>query len=193
MAAPLAPGEIPTAILTTLGHGSCLTIDQLDTALPLNRRQISDGAAKLILRGLAERVEAGCYQLTSAGLEAAARGEAITSGPMGRHTAKARKPIADTLRQRAWTAMRMSGAFTVGALVMAAGRGEADAENNLQRYLRRLKGAGYVAELPVRERGTALTSNGFKRYRLIRDTGPAAPVWSDARGRIIEHNGDSAC
>lgn len=183
----MAPGEIPTTVLTALGSGACLTIDELDRQLPLNRRQISDGAASLILRGLAERIEAGCYRLNAEGLAAAARGETISSGPSGRHTGR-RRPPADTLRQRAWTAMRMAGSFTVGDIVMAAARKETDADSSLHRYLRRLKLAGYVAELPVRQRGTHPTSNGFKRFRLLKDTGPIAPMWSDAYGMMIDRN-----
>lgn len=186
-----APGELPNTILATLAGGVCMTIDQLDANLPLTRRQISDGAAKLILRGLAERVEAGCYQLTPAGQQALAAGTTITSGPRGRHTGGMRKAPRDTLRQRAWTAMRMSGAFTIGDIAMAAGRaGDAAPETNVQRYLHRLKKAGYVTELQVRARGTALTSNGFKRFRLLKDTGPLAPVWSDARGQMVDRNGE---
>lgn len=184
-----APGEIPMTVRAALHDGACRTIDQLDALLPLTRRQISNGAARLIMRGQLERVEAGCYRLTPAGHEALARGEAITSGPIGPLTGRARKPLRDTLRQRAWTAMRMSGTFTIGDLIMAAGRGEADAETNLGRYLRHLKTAGYVAELPMRQRGTRPTSNGFKQFRLLRDTGPIAPVWSAARLLMIDHNG----
>lgn len=184
-----APGELPNTILATLAGGACMTIDQLDASLPLNRRQISDGAAKLILRGYAERVEAGCYQLTPAGHKALATGIAITSGPRGRLTGGLRKAPRDTLRQRAWTAMRMSGAFTVGDIALAAARpGDAMPENNLQRYMRQLHRAGYLAELPVRARGTALTSNGFKRFRLLKDTGPLAPVWSDTHDVMIDRN-----
>lgn len=185
-----APGEIPLAVRECLMDGACRTIDQLDAMLPLNRRQISDGAAKLILRGQLERVETGCYQLTATGLEAAVSGETITSGPVGKHAGRTRRPLRDTLRQRAWTAMRMAGNFTVGDLVMAAARDDRDAENNVARYLRVLRSAGYVVELPVRARGTHLTSNGFKRFRLLKDTGPIAPVWSDARRMFIDHNGE---
>lgn len=180
-------GAVPTSILQALADGSCKTIDDLNADLPLNRRQISDGACQLILRDLAERIEVGCYRLTKAGLQAASEGRAITSGPRRAHTGKPRR-LSDTFRQRAWTAMRMSGAFTVGDLVMAAARGEADPENNANRYLQCLHRAGYVVELPTRQPGTRLTSNGFKRYRLIRDTGPSAPVWSGKRRALHDFN-----
>lgn len=183
-----AAGEIPTTVLHALADGSCRTIDQLDVALDLSRRQISNGAASLILRGYAERVEAGCYQLTPAGSEAAERGETIKPGPWRPDTGKIRKPQQDTLRQRAWNAMRMSATFTIGDIVMAAARDDADPESNVQRYLRHLKNAGYVAELPTRQRGTHLTSNGFKRFRLIRDTGPSAPAYRAGKNTIHDYN-----
>lgn len=189
-AAPLQPGEVPSTVRSGLADGACRTIDDLAAMLPLTRRQISNGAASLIMRGQLERIETGCYQLTPAGLTAHAAGETITSGPTGKRTGRSRRPLKDTLRQRAWTAMRMSGTFTIGDLVMAATRGDRDAETNISRYLRVLKATAYVVELPVRARGTHLTSNGFKRFRLLKDTGPIAPVWSEARGRLIDHNGD---
>lgn len=183
-----ATGEIPTMILRHLGDGSCQTIDELDAALPLNRRQISNGAAMLIKRDYLDRVEAGCYRLTSSGQEAAAKGEKITSGPIRTDTCIARTPQRNSLRQRAWTAMRMSGTFTIGDIVIVAARGDLDPESNVQRYLQMLRAGGYVAEMPVRQRGTHLTSNGFKRFRLIKDTGPIAPVWKSKLRSLWDHN-----
>jgi len=180
----MTPGEIPTTLLCTLGDGSCRTIDELDRMLALSRRQISDGAACLVMRGLLERIEVGCYQLTPAGREAAARGDIISAGPWKPDTTKARKPWRNSFRQRAWNAMRMSATFTIGDIAMAAARSEdANPQNNLQRYFRLLCTAGYLADLPARQRGT-----GFKRYRLIRDTGPLAPSFSDKNSAIHDHN-----
>ena len=95
----------------------------------------------------------------------------------------------ETLRQRAWNAMRMSGAFTIGDIVMAAASGsERDADNNLQRYFCALVKARYLTVLPVRARGTKPTSNGFKRFRLLKDTGPIAPVYRANKGCLFDHN-----
>jgi hypothetical protein len=184
----LPPGAIPTTILHHLSDGSCQTIDAIEAALGLTRRQISDGAAKLILRGYVERTEVGCYQLTSAGAEAQRNGVVITSGPWRPDTVKVRKPVRDTFRQRVWNAMRMSGTFTVGDLVVAAARDELDAENNTSWYLRRLAAAGYVIELPIRQKGTRLTSSGFKRWRLIHDTGPIAPAYRRKLDAVHDYN-----
>ncbi len=184
----LPPGIIATTILRHLSDGSCQTIDAIEVALSLTRRQISDGAARLILRGFVERTEVGCYQLTSAGLQAQKDGLVITSGPWRPLTAKARRPPRDTFRQRIWNAMRMSRTFTVGDLVVAAARDELDAENNTSCYLRRLVAAGYVIELPTRQKGTRLTSNGFKRWRLIHDSGPIAPAYRRNQDALHDFN-----
>lgn len=185
----MTPGTVPTTLLTALRDGSCQTVDELNTKLPFNRRQISDGASSLIMRGLLERIEIGCYRLTRDGKKAAEEGRVISSGPYRPDRGKCRAPQQNTLRQRAWNVMRMGNAFTIGDLVMAACVGsEKNAESNLQRYLKRLAHAGYVAELPVRVRGTKLTSNGFKRFRLIRDTGPIAPVLRPKKRDFFDHN-----
>lgn len=70
----------------------------------------------------------------------------------------------------------MSVTFTIGDIAMAAASAkDANAEDNVQRFLNVLRHAGYVVELPIRQRGTRLTSNGFKRFRLLKNTGPLAP------------------
>lgn len=181
-------GEIPTMILHHLANGSCCTIDELANSLSLTRRQVSDGACRLIFRDHAERIEKGCYQLTSGGLAAAEAGEVIKAGPWRPDTAKVRKPVKDTFRERLWTAMRMSATFTIGDVVIAAARGDKNPENNASLYVRYLKAAGYIVELPVRQRGTRMTSNGFKRYRLLRDSGPVAPAYRPKLGVVHDFN-----
>jgi len=171
-----------------LAMGGCLTTAGLAEITGLDRKIISATLCRLILRGLVERVERGCFRLTAKGHLSAQRGEVIRSGPRRRHTGIKRSPR-DTFRQRAWMAMRMAGKFTVPEILQLAGRagergGSAD---NLHRYLRALEQAGYVRRLPVRERGTAPGSNGYVRWRLIRDTGPLAPTVR-RNGTIIDRN-----
>ncbi|KZL29439.1 hypothetical protein [Pseudovibrio sp. WM33] len=183
------PGEIPTTLLYSLGDGACRTMDELDAQLDLSRRQISKGATKLIFRGLAERVEAGCYQLTEAGTCAVKGNVTLTSGPIMPDRGKSRAPQRSTLRQRAWNIMRMGEAFTVPDLLMAAQEGtEKTADNNLHRYINALGRLGYLLEMPRRAAGTKLTSNGFKRWRLLKDTGPVAPVWRPQSKTLFDHN-----
>lgn len=189
-----ALGDVSTILLQHLSDGTCQTIDQLDAALPLSRRQISNAATILIKRDYMDRIEAGCYCLTASGLAAAERGERVTSGPIGALTGKSRRPRRNSFRQRAWNAMRMSVTFTIGELVIAAASGDKDPESNLINYLLFLRRVGYVAEMPVRQNGTRLTSNGFKRFRLLKDTGPIAPalrmkkraIWDFNLGALVE-------
>ncbi|TCT37672.1 helix-turn-helix transcriptional regulator [Martelella mediterranea] len=183
-----APGALLTKVLHHLRDGVCLTIDTLEEDLGLTRRQISDSMSKLIMRGLVERAEVGCYQLTDDGIKARSEGLVLTSGPTGPHTGRISKPWRDTLRQRAWAAMRMSASFTLGDLVVAASRDDRDATSNAGRYVRALVLAGYVIEMPVRQKGTRMTSNGFKRYRLVRNTGPVAPVYRPGKHTIYDYN-----
>lgn len=167
-----------TAVLNALASGRCLTMDQLAEALPdLSRRPLSDAAARLIERGYAERVERGCFRATGAGLLAHQRGERITSGPRGPMQRK--RPVRNGLATRLWRAMRLKGKFTLPALLELATRDETQAESTAGRYLRALERAGYVMRLSRRETGTSMTSNGFIRWSLIRDTGEQAPI---ARG-----------
>ncbi|MCW5711296.1 helix-turn-helix domain-containing protein [Shinella sp.] len=184
-----APGIIPTTILHHLVDGSCMTMDGLESALGLTRKQISNGAAQLVLRGLLERVEIGCYRLTKSGVEKAKSGEVITSGPWRPDTARHIQRHQDTFRQRVWSAIRVSSTFTISEIVMAAARPDDLApENNATRFIRQLKLAGYLAELPSRQAGTRITSNGFKRWRLVRNTGPNAPVFKPKLRVVYDPN-----
>ncbi|KZK97312.1 hypothetical protein PsAD14_02577 [Pseudovibrio sp. Ad14] len=183
------PGAIPTAVLYGLCDGVCKTMDELDNELHLNRRQISLGATKLIFRGLAERVEIGCFQLTTEGKKAVADGVQLTSGPIKPDRGACRVPHKDTLRQRAWNFMRMGNSFSIADLLMATKLGgEKTAENNLHGYLRTLVKHGYLIVLPRCAPSTKPTSNGFRRWRLLNDTGPIAPVWRRSNDTLFDHN-----
>ncbi|MCZ4273329.1 hypothetical protein [Maritalea porphyrae] len=185
----LAPGEIQTTMLSHLCDGTCKTIDQLESELALNRRQISDGARLLIIRGYAERIELGCYRLTELGQDATMNGEVITSGPISKDSCTIRKPFANTIRQRAWRTMRMGDAFTIPSLTMAAATNkDKQPENNLQRYVKALVKAGYLVAYPVPQKGNRVGSNGFKRYRLINNTGPHAPTMRRGKKVLFDRN-----
>lgn len=185
-----APGEISTLLLQHLRDGSCKTLDELDAALPLTRRQISHGAATLIRRDYLDRVELGCYCLTPAGVAASERGELITSGPIGGPlTCKARRRFRITLRQRAWNVMRMSVTFTIGELALTAARDDKHPEINLRDYLRFLTRTGYVVALPiVRPNGERRNNRSGRRFRLLKDTGPIAPEWQKSKSALWDHN-----
>lgn len=170
------PGTVPTALLHYLQDGACLTVDQMVERLGISRRQAMDAASRLIRRDYLEKMAVGCFQLTDAGIAAAASGKVITSGPMGKTGAI---PVhKDTFRQRAWTSMRFNRRFTIGQIVRAAAReGEKNARENARKYIAQLCRAGFVKEMPRRAPGTAIGSSGFKRFMLVRDTGRRAPVF----------------
>lgn len=194
--ARLNPGALPTTILHHLADGACRTIEELETALGLSRRQVSDGAAKLAYRKYLCRMERGCYQLTDLGLDAAATGAVITSGPSGPDTKRIRSKVQNTFRDRAWRSMRLRRQFTIGDIVAdAATDADADPDSNVARYVRSLRLAGYVTEMRARQPGTKVTSCGFKRYALVKDTGPIAPVYRTKTGTLHDYNSgeDVAC
>ncbi len=176
-------GAAPTAVLHELGQTGARDDESLMGSLGLNRRQLTDAIRRLQIRGYAVADDSG-IRLTGSGHEAAARGEIIAGGAHGRV-----KVVRDTLRERAWRAMRVRRVFTIGELVAdAAISEEGQPRDNLARYLSRLARAGYVRELPRRLPGIVAGSNGFKRYMLVRDTGPRAPVWREAVGAVHDPN-----
>ena len=170
-------------LLQAIEPGVCLTIDELADVTALARRQITNAAMKLITRGFVERVEIGCFQLTAAGRTARDSKVELTCGPNAPRTGVRRqKP---NLRSRVWRAMATVDKFTVRELVAVAQTGEeSNAVTNIAGYFRILAKVGYLRQLPVREKGTALTSNGFKRYLRLRHTGPQAPR-ANARDKTV--------
>lgn len=169
------PGKAPTALMAALADGACQTIDELVGQLDLTNRQVSDAAACLLRRDYLMRMGTGCYRLTEAGVAAHAAGEVIRSGPRGPRGTP--RKVGDSLRTRAWRSMRIRQWFTIPDLIMDAARpDDRGPSNNLCRYLRALRRAGYVSVAARRAAGTAITSNGFKQFVLVRNTGPQAPL-----------------
>jgi len=164
-----------TAVLRTIGPDSCLTIDHLSDALPMiSRKKLVMATCIMIETGYLERVERGCYQLTDMGKQAQAEGLVIKSGPRGPiPRLKARRK---SMTVRLWRSMRMHQKFSINDLLIDSVRDEKTGRDMASRYLRGLEQAGYVFRLQVKAPGTSLTSNGFVRWSLIRDTGPQAPV-----------------
>lgn len=183
----MSGGAHQNALLHHLGD-TCKTIEVLSEELQLSRRQISDAAIGLIRKEYLERIELGCFQLTAKGREAAAQGEQITSGPNGQWD-KPRRALPNTLRQRAWNALRIQRRFTVQDIVTAATIGdEGNATNNLQRYFKILCDAGVLRCLPKRQRGVRPGSPGFAQYTLVKDLGRIAPSYSAKSRSLIDHN-----
>lgn len=177
------PGTAPTALLKLLGDGSCRCLNEVAEALGLNARQVTTAASCLLRRDYLMRMAIGCYQLTEAGLDASRAGEVITSGPIVRNE----KPnvYSNSLRQRAWRAMRIRRRFTVPDLVAdAANDDDRQATGSIQGFLSALRRVGVVTELPVRAKGTANGTNGFKQWSLSKDVGPLAPILT-CKGRTV--------
>lgn len=168
--------------------GDPVTIGTLAAQLNEDSKRIVRSMDVLRRRGLVERLNTGLYKLTTAGEETRAEGIKLKSGPRKPHGAVARKPA--PFREALWRALRMLEATSVPDLLSLMPQevhGRCP-ESNAHNYLRRLKDAGYVIELPMREAGTAITSNGFKRYRLLKNTGPKAPFWSPKHRKLIDPN-----
>jgi hypothetical protein len=168
--------------------GVALTVKQV-----AGRRDMTHQRAQMCLdvlrrRGLAERVGKGLYRVTKAGRAAHAEGRKVRSGPCRAHTGR-RRPRADSLQARLWRALRQVKKATVPDLITLAARDtDRDPGSSARHYIRALAAAGYVALLKSREPGTAPTSNGFKRYLLTRDTGPAAPIWNKDKEVLRDPN-----
>jgi hypothetical protein len=86
-----------------------------------------------------------------------------------------------TLRERAWWMLRRHGSATLNELlsVLAAPSHRA-AANNLAKYLRALKKAGFLKV----EGGNA----GDTKYVLLRNSGCGAPKWREAKGLVTDPN-----
>lgn len=183
MAASRKIGEAATALLAALADGP-LTRADAKARLGLDWRQMTNAARGLAGRGYLVFQDNGFLGLTRDGQQAAASGLPIR----GRGNTRV-KIVHDTLRERAWAAMRVRKAFTVGDIVADAQRGdEMRPRDNITRYIARLKAAGFVQEEARRQPGTAIGSNGFKRFRLVRNAGPKAPVFREATTSVFDPN-----
>lgn len=184
---------IAEQLLEAIGRAAprdCITEETVMQITGLTARQVEQGILKLRQHGLVEKVSTACHRLTDAGRAANAEGLKIRSGPRGGGQ-PGKRIHKDTLRIRVWRAMRIRRKFSIPDLVtLVAQGGEKDIESNIRKYISALTRADILTELPRREAGTALTSNGYKRYwlREEKDTGPAAPVWRQAANTVYDVN-----
>lgn len=184
---------IAEKVLTAIndaGLQDCVTKEQLVVLTELTPQQITGFTSKLSGHGLLKVTGKGCYKLTDAGKQALAAGGRFRSGPKGKESGICRV-LENTLRVRIWRAMRIRRKFSVPELISLVVDGtEADITNNVQKYLGALAKAGYITEMPRREPGTAIGSNGFKRWWLqdAKDTGPQAPVFKARIKTVYDPN-----
>lgn len=90
-----------------------------------------------------------------------------------------------TLRQKAWRAMQIKVKFTLSDLVRSTlpeGGAARDPRNNLGRYVKGLTNVGVLLEMKRRTAPASPTSNGEKRWMLVRDLGRLAPVVRESGG-----------
>ncbi|MEW5905135.1 MAG: hypothetical protein AB1722_12430 [Pseudomonadota bacterium] len=182
--------QILTAIRDN-GLSECVTEARLLDLTGLSKRQVQDSCRLMRHHGLLVKTEEGCHTVTQAGMEAIKSGAHYRSGPKdAKHNGK--RIWNDTTRIRIWRAMRIRRKFTVPEIVTLVAHEDMhnDPTSNVQRYVRALVKAGYLIELPKREKGSALTSNGYKRYWLQddKDTGPQAPVLRARVGKVFDPN-----
>ena len=149
---------------------------------------VSDASAinilvKLKRRKLIERPRPGHYAILDAGRQAVAEKRRIKSGPKGPHTGP-REQSSRGKRDRIWAQIRRARRTTVPDLVQIVG----GSASNVQKYLSALTKAGILSRLEHRAPGTAPTSPGYGRWLLVRDLGPATPIWRPHTACIYDPN-----
>ena len=162
--------RVQQKLLLAMDVDRCLTLHDLVTATGMQRGTISHAAGRLIARGFAVRAEKGCFWLTPAGEAFRLTGKVITCA-MLREGPSATNMSA--LQQRVWQALRMMGKASyadIGSLALSEG----DRLQTIRDYITLLNRANYVRELP-REPGSLPRGPGYKRFLLLRNTGPIAP------------------
>lgn len=174
--------KVQEMVLAAANTERPFSIDDLSNDLDrLTRRQVANGVVGLMCREYFQRHDDGGYVLTKSGIAAKQSGKPIKSGPYRPLTQKrVRKRRKRTFRQRVWSALGVKekgqSVFTVKDIRTLVETGvEKNPANNIQNFIRVLVKAGYVQVMPRRQTGAAMTSNGFKRFRVLRWTGPDAP------------------
>ncbi|MGY9046299.1 MAG: hypothetical protein ACKVKF_04315 [Rhodobacterales bacterium] len=173
-------------MLRQFSDGASHQTAELAESLNTSARSVSNTAAILIGHGYLTRSKLGEYVLSLKGREALTQNILITSGPNGPN--KVARKRRDTFRTRAWRGMRVRRTFTMADLISDADDGIGSHVSNLSRFLGILQRAGYVVVSARRTPGVAKTSPGFKRYRLVKDTGPIAPVHVARTGMLHDFN-----
>jgi hypothetical protein len=124
--------------------------------------------------------------LTVEGFDFVNAGKEVKSGPYRPRSSPRISDVTRSLRHRAWIAMRRKPRFTISELMIAASdSGASNERGNIASYVTALSKAGYVKPIGLEE-GTAPTSNGFKVWRLVKDTGELPPLMR--KGNIVDRN-----
>lgn len=155
---------------------------ELVAMLDAPRDALRSACRGLHKRGYATFAE-GVLTITDAGRAVLASGAELRSGPESKNVSTR---AGNTLRAKAWRAMRMRDGFSLDDLLtMLCDGSEAYAEKNLGDYIRALACAGYLLALPRRGNGPHP-----QRYRLRRDrnTGLEAPAFNKASRTLTDLN-----
>lgn len=167
-------------ILNALAESAKLT-RQIASVLGKPSSDVCKCLRVLRSRGLISS-EDGRHEITEEGRQALAAGVDITSGPCNGMTTSRQS---NTLRAKAWRAMRMRDGFSLDDLLtMLCDGSEVDAVRNLRTYILALVSVGYLLPLPKRGKDSP------RRWRLKRDhdSGPKAPAWNKKTRTLTDHN-----
>jgi DNA-binding MarR family transcriptional regulator len=182
--------------IDTHGLAECVTEARLAELTGYTAKQVDNACQRLIRNGFLRRTGKGCHKLTDAGRTALAECAKLRSGPKGPQESGHRKRDRGD-RQRIWNVLRIGRKVTVDEIIMRTSATDVAADDdksrkstrsNTLKYVQALCRAGYVATLARREAPLNLTSNGCKRYLLISDTGPDAPVVRVSRKALYDPN-----
>jgi hypothetical protein len=173
-----------------------VTVEELNLAIPgcngslRTRKLLVKVNCRLFARGLIKRGRPSVfqgnstYEATDAGRALIAAGGRIDGHKSERRALPAKRSVSPA-RAKLWHAMRLKDgkSFTIPDLVELAAttRGEARKLTRIaQDMLKALSRAGIVLALKERAPGHHPTSNGFRRFRLVRDLGRKAPITGKA-------------
>jgi predicted transcriptional regulator of viral defense system len=172
---PIGTATHQHAILSALVPNACMTLDEIAEASGVPRLGVPRAVNRLILRGFVERIARGCIQLTQAGATALAEGTPLNSGPIAPHRQMNNR--SGSARERFWQAIRLRQKFTLADLQILALKDGEQGYSNIRIYVGRLEKAGYLRAL-MRDQSSAIStmSRGQKRWALVRDSGPCAPI-----------------
>lgn len=166
--------QLAERIMRELAEGALLT-RQLAARLDSRAQVILAACRCLRHKGLVHTIES-MHGLTRAGKALLEQGGFIPCQRKGRAAGSAGR----TLRQRAWTVMRMADHFSVDSLLQTVSDGdERNAENNLRNYCRALHRAGLLGR-------TARSGDYFLRREM--DSGPLAPSYNRAEKCVTDRN-----
>ena len=169
--------EVNERIMRLLAsHDRPMLTRQLVASLEIPRSSFCYACQRLQHFDLVTSPARGRYALTDTGRRLLEAGGPFSYQRKGKGASSAGR----TLRQRAWSVMRMADHFTVDSLLQViSDGGSASEEHNIRRYCGMLYRAGFLGK-------TARTRAYFLRQEA--NTGPLAPAYTDAVCCVTDRN-----